>query len=559
MLPKPFRASSLCIFLFSLFGTAAYGQNLQWVKEIGNTGWDQVSDIAIDGNNNIFLFGEFKGTVDFDPGAGVYNLSSIGEEDAFICKLNDEGNLLWVKQYGDSAFVDKNGSLALDHSGNVYVTGSFLGAVDFDPGTGSFNLTSNGPDRDIFIQKLGSNGEFIWAKQISGQPSGAPTPTHSNDIAIDDSGNLYFTGYFDGTVDFNPDPSATFNLTVAAYSDIFICKLDMHGNFIWAKKFSGTQGGVGYSLDLDENNNVYSTGTIGPTATVDFDPGPETFNLTASDSIQAEIYVSKLDSAGNFVWAKLMGVGQGSAIAVDQNGSSYSSGWFPLGSTPVLNKLDSSGNIIWSKQLGGLNGQSIALDNNDHVYTTGSCFGTNDFDPGPGTFNITGGNSDSYMSKFDSSGEFVWAGIITGTSQVWASSIAIDLNDNIYLTGYYDGTADLRSDTTVNLNLSTPITSYNAFVLKLQSNDVVGVSEKDFAKNIRIYPNPTKGSLNIEFRAGHDAQKIVLRTITGRLVFEKLVNKIERMDIRMDVPDGIYILEVSNSIQQKAVFKVIKY
>lgn len=555
-----FRVTTLCIFLFFLFGNRTLGQDFQWAKQIGNTGWDQVSDMALDDNNNVFLFGEFRGTVDFDPGPGVFNLSSVGEKDAFICKLNEVGNLIWVKQFGDSAYIDKEGSLAIDASGNIYITSSFLGVADFDPGTGIFNLTSAGSDRDIFILKLSSNGNFIWAKQISGQPSAFPSPTHSFDIAVDANGNQHLTGYFDSTVDFDPDTSSNFNLTAIAYSDIFICKLDKDGNLIWAKQLGGTQGGVGYSLALDNNSNVYSTGTIGPTATVDFDPGPGVYNLTSSDSMQSEIYISKLDSNGDFVWAKLMGVGTGRAIAVDGSGNSYSSGEFPQGTAPMLNKLNPSGSLIWSKQIGNnVSGESIALDSGGHVYITGSSFGTNDFDPGSGIFSLTGGNSDFYLSKLETSGNFVWAGLFTGSSQVWANSVTLDISDNIYLAGYFDGTADFDPDTIASFPLITPITSYNAFVLQLQSNSTVGFSENDLVKNIRVYPNPTHGKLRIDFETVHDAQKIVLRTITGQVVIEKLVNKSNSIEMQFNEPPGVYILDIYDSLNQKVSFKIVKH
>src|SRR5690606_26092356 len=123
-------------------------------------------------------------------------------------------------------------------------------------------------------------------------------------------------------------------------------------SFVWAKQFGGTQGGVGYAIDVDGSGNVYSTGTIGPTAIVDFDPGADTFYLTAPDPFLPEMYVSKLDASGNFVWANAMGIGEGSAIAVNAGGDVYSSGWYPISVTSVINKTSASGSIIWTKELG---------------------------------------------------------------------------------------------------------------------------------------------------------------------------------------------------------------
>lgn len=132
--------------------TNSFGQNFQWAKQIGGAGWDEGTSIKTDQNNNVYTVGLFIGTVDFDPGIGVFNLTSVGEKDAFICKLDPAGNFIWAKQYGDSASIDEKSALEIDPLGNLYITNSFLGTVDFDPGAGSFYLTSQGMDRDIFIQ-----------------------------------------------------------------------------------------------------------------------------------------------------------------------------------------------------------------------------------------------------------------------------------------------------------------------------------------------------------------------------------------------------------------------
>lgn len=558
MSTKAIHLIRLNILLFIVLSTNSFGQTFQWAKQIGGVGSDKGTSIATDKNNNIYTVGLFVGTVDFDPGPGVFNLTSVEEEDAFICKLDSAGNFIWAKQYGDSAFIGEMSSLGIDSLGNIYTTNSFLGTVDFDPGAGSFNLTSIGSDRNIFIQKLDANGNFIWAKQIGAPYNPAfPTPTHSNAIAVDALGNQYLTGYFDGMVDFDPDTNSTFIMSATpGLSDIFICKLDASGNFVFAKQFAGqTGGGVGYAIFLDGNSNIYSTGTIG--GTVDFDPGPGSFYLTTSVPYQTEIYVSKLDSLGNFIWAKPMGPGEGSTIAVDDNSNVYSSGWVPSGYVAVVNKLDSSGNLIWAKQLGGLNGKSIALDNNGNVYTIGVCFGTNDFDPGPGVFILTGGDSDSFISKLDSSGNFVWAGLLTGTNQVWANYIAIDLNNNVYTTGYFSGTADFDPSASI-FNLTSSAISYDIFIHKLSANTVLGFTENSFEEKIKVYPNPTEGNLVIEFNREHDGLNLVLRNALGQVVNTKFGNTEKRIEIQINEESGIYLLEVSDQNNYRAVLKIIK-
>lgn len=561
MSTKSFHLTLLITLILATLSPKVSGQSLQWAKQIGGAGWDEVTSIKTNQNNQVYVVGFFIETVDFDPGIGVFNLTAVKEKDAFIAKLDDAGNFMWAKQFGDSASIDEENSLEIDAFGNLYITNSFLGTVDFDPGAGSFTLTSQGSDRDIFVQKLDSNGNFIWAKQIGAAfaPS-FPTPAHCNAIAVDASGDIFLTGYFDGTVDFDPDPTSTFEMTAQfGGSDIFVCKLDTDGNFVWAKQFTGTQGfgGVGYSIALDGVGNVYTTGTIG--GKVDFDPGVDTFylNLSVTAPYESEIFISKLDSMGNFVWAKGTGPGEGSAIAVDANQNIYSSGWKPLGYIPVINKHDSAGNLVWAKQLGGLNGLSIAIDNRNNVYTAGFCFGTNDFDPGPGVFTLTGGNSDSFISKLDSMGNFVWAGLLTGTGQVWVTDITIDLNNNLYTTGYFNDTADLDPTSSI-YTLTSPAIGYDIFVNKLEDNEILGVGQNGFEENIKLYPNPTEGNLIVEIDREHNGLNLVLRNILGQVVNTKYINAKDRIEIEINEPSGVYLLEISDLKNQRAVLKIMK-
>src|SRR5258705_498453 len=201
--------------------------NFVWAKTMGGAGDPAGTSIAIDASANVYTTGWFSGTVDFDPGSSVFNITAVaGSSDIFISKLNSSGNFVWAKALGGGG---EGSALALDVSGNIYATGHFYGTTDFDPGTGTFNLTSSGSTYDIFVSKLNNAGNFVWAKQIGGT---------SNDegysVATDVSGNVYIIGGFQGAVDFDPG-AGTFNLTSAGAYDIFISKLDDLGNFIWAK------------------------------------------------------------------------------------------------------------------------------------------------------------------------------------------------------------------------------------------------------------------------------------------------------------------------------------
>ena len=328
---------------------------LVWVKQLGGTDSTDAYSVAVDSSGNVYTTGAFSGTVDFDPGAGTANLVSAGSSDVFVSKLDSTGAFVWAKQFGGTG-SDASNSVAVDSSGNVYTTGSFSGTVDFDPGGGTANLVSTG-SADVFVSKLDSAGAFVWAKQLGGTDS-----DQANSVAVDSSGNVYTTGSFSGTADFDPG-AGTSNLVSAGASNAFVSKLDLTGAFVWAKQFSGTGQDRGYSVAVDSSGNVYTTGYF--SQTTDFDPGAGTSNLVSAGSFDA--FVSKLNSTGAFVWAK-----QFSGTGLDQ-------------------------------------GRSVAVDSLGNVYTTGSFSGTVDFDPGGGTANLVStGNGDVFVSKLSSAGAAIF-------------------------------------------------------------------------------------------------------------------------------------------------------
>jgi len=141
-------------------------QILDWAKSMGGTNLEESVSIAVDDSGNIYTTGYFQGTTDFDPGLGTFNLTSAGVQDIFISKLDASGNFVWAKSIGEIS-TDIGYSIAIDVSGNVYTAGYFYGTADFDPGAGTFNLTSAG-GQDIFISKLDASGNFVWAKSMGG-------------------------------------------------------------------------------------------------------------------------------------------------------------------------------------------------------------------------------------------------------------------------------------------------------------------------------------------------------------------------------------------------------
>ena len=328
-------------------------------------------------------------------------------------------------------------SIALDDSGNIYTTGSFVGTADFDPGAGTFNMTSPGSGfgnypSDIFIAKLDTAGNFVWAKQI-----GSMSDDFGMSITIDNggSGAVYTTGYFSGTADFDPDTSVgnVFDLTGGGN---FISKLDSSGNFVWAKKQGGGPGFMGihtsgYSITTDIFGNVYTTGTF--VGTADFDPDSSgTFNLTSAGGL--DIFISKLDSPGNFVFAKAVGgtgYDYGRSIAVDASGSVHVSGYFrsPSISFDSINLINAAANNTYDLFIARLDATVVTGNNEIENFDNGILLfpnpATNHF-----TIALRSTNKKVEVTITDISGKIIYSTIERETQ-------TIEVNTKDFTAGIY--------------------------------------------------------------------------------------------------------------------------
>jgi len=547
----------------------AQNVGFDWAKSMGGSSTEEGNSIAVDVLGNVYTTGRFWGTVDFDPGPGVFNLTTMGLQDIFISKLDSSGNFIWAKSIR-GYYQEEGRSISVDASGNVYTTGYFCNIADFDPGPGVFNLSPVGSS-DIFISKLDSLGNFVWAKSIGGI-----TWDFGNSIAVDASENVYTTGYFGDTADFDPG-TGIYNLS-AVSRDIFISKLDSLGNFIWAKSMGGSKWDYGNSIAVDASGNVYTTGYFEDTA--DFDPGVNVYNLTSAGS--SDIFISKLDSLGNFVWAKSMdgsSTEEGNSIAVDALGNIYTTGnyigtvdfdpgpgVFNLTSAAgtydiFVSKLDPSGNFIWAKSMGGNDGDagfSVALDISGNVYTTGFfCSGIVDFDPGIGVFNITtAGVGDIFISKLDVSGNFVWAKSMGGIGGDGCYSIALDASGNIYTTGMFVDTVDFDPGAGVFNLISAG--SQDVFIHKMSPTHT-GINEFYFSETIiKVFPNPSNGQITISVNRELMNAIMKLTDIAGQQLMQKtnLSGNAFLVDIS-GIANGIYFLELSSDSAISRI-KVVK-
>jgi hypothetical protein len=388
----------------------------------------------------------------------------------------------WAKNMGGTS-DDYGLSVTTDASGNVYTAGFFQGTADMDPSSATLNLSSSGSD-DIFISKLDASGNLLWAKKF-----GASGSDKGNSIGIDATGNVYVTGWFNGTVDFDPSASATFNLISAGGTDAFLVKLDGTGNFVWAKQFGSTGGDNGRGIAVDASGNSYTTGNF--SGTVDFDPSAATFTIASAGA--ADVFISKLDATGNLVWAKTLGGTTddvGFSVDLDASGNVFINGQFTGtsdmdpgasvanlvsgGATDIfVCKLDGTGNYIWGKDVMSSPSDDWATAikvNSGNVYVTGQFPGTADADPSAATFTMTSnGGYDAFISKIDATGNLLWSKSLGGTSDDLGRAIAVDGTGNIYLIGSFQNTADFDPAVATSYTL-TSNGSNDIFILELDAS-----------------------------------------------------------------------------------------
>jgi gliding motility-associated-like protein len=383
--------------------------NFVWAKKIGTNSVIAFS-IKCDAAGNTYSTGYFDNTADFDPGAGIFNLTSAGSEDAFILKLDATGNFAWSKQIA-GADMGQGYVLSLDAQGNVYTLGWFRGGIDADPGPGVQYFSSSYPD--LYVLKLDNSGNLIWAKQL------VTTFTTIDEslggtMDVDSQGNVYIVGTVIGQVDLDPGPG-----TAWVSSNTFImysAKWTTNGSYIWSGTYAGSAGASPVSICAKNPNMILITGCFFGTANFG---SVSAYPLTASGEFDGFIL-----------------------------------------------KQDINGNTIWAGRLGGPDntlGFSITADSHNNIYTAGHFSDTTDFDPGTGIFNLVAsapfvdGKSDVFVHKL-----VACANSTSSTINITACN-SYTLNSQTYTSsGTYIQTVSNSSgcDSMITLNLTiTPITN----------------------------------------------------------------------------------------------------
>lgn len=531
-------------------------QNIEWVKLFCTTYNVLPYDVEYDLSGNVYSGGRLTGTIDFDPGPGTANYTDIDNKgDGYIVKLDKNGNYKWAIQLEGTDLTQVQ-QIQYDQKSSIYVSGIFGGTVDFNPsGSATYTMTSVF-FYEGFLAKYDTSGNFIWAKQLGGDPN-------ESDNLIVRGNNIYVAGSCAGLRDFDPGP-ATYTISPLAGS--FITKLDTSGNFVWAVEFTGS-GGL-KSIDLDAAGNLYIGADFN--SNVDLDPSPTQYTT----GVGFGYYFVKINSAGQFLWAKSIqkSIGQVESLKIFGNTMKIvgtyqyntdfdpGSGIYNLPYTLFLDvfllNLDTSGNFLWAKQINGVKNVTTSdfkIDNSGNWYISGDINDTTFFNPGFSNFNLTpsGGSlsKSPFLAIYDNNGNFKKAGKLTSNN--WTTIYSIKSSGSeAYLIGSAPDTTNysLFSSTSYTVSCGS---NGSVYIEKLNGilNSVIDINETD--NLIEIFPNPSAGLFNVSINDYNEFQNclasqngIIIYDAFGKLVLKKDLQSMSQIIDLSHYSSGCYFVKI---------------
>ncbi len=533
--------------------------HFSWARATtGSTNQEMGLATTTDVNGNVYVTGKFLHSTMTFGSTILTNADNTGNSyDIFLVKYNALGNLLWAKS-GDGSKNDIVTGVAADASGNVIITGYFDSpTLTF----GSITLTNTFSNtKDIFIVKYDVSGNVLWAKVVGGTMD-----AYSNQIATDLRGNILITGnFFNTTMIFGSD---TLTNTNTSFNKAFVVKYNTNGNVVWAKAAGGL-GNEGLGIATDTSCNVMLTGIFSD-STITFG------SVTVRTTYSGGNFIAKLDSLGNANWIETYFItDRVQSIAVDLNGNSYLTGNFhttqaTIGSYTITNdttngsrdiylvKYDRNGTIVWVKSAGGSSNDypySIATDGNGNILMIGTFSGNKTIFGStvltcPDTYNI-------FIVKYNPMGNIVWGKAIDGAYTNQGYGIATDINNNIYITGYFN----CPTITFGSITLTNPYAYYSKMYLaKIDSTQMtVGINEITSEENgINIYPNPFTSQTTISFSEAQKNTTIKIMDVVGKEIKTVLFSGKSLILEKGEMQSGVYFVQITDEKKNVVNKKVV--
>lgn len=534
----------LFMLLVSFFGIHkgfAQAASWQWAKGAGSTGSDQGMSIVVDASGNVYTLGWYT-SAQLTFGSITLTNPGVGTSDIFLTKHDAAGNAIWAKTFGGTDGEIGNG-IAIDANGDVYITGWYASStITF----GTFTLTNSASGSDVFTVKINSSGNTVWAATGGGSNS-----DRGNSIAVDPSGNVFTTGSFmSATANFG---TVALTNSASGTNDFLMLKYDASGNLLWAKSAGGNGTDAGNGVAVDASGNAYVTG-IFASPSIDFGAS----SITNASSGTQDIFVVKYDASGNAIWSKQHGGSmddQGNAIIVCNNdlyvAGGFNSATIGFGTNTLTNasagtsdvlftKYDLSGNVVWARAAGSVDaevGTTIITDQNgSKVFLGGHFNGASIVFGSDQLSNSSPGYKDLFIASYDATGSWLWSTKVGDVYDEWATDMAINSQGDILVTGVFNSGSLSFGSNTLFKGCGDDV-----FIAKYIA-PVVGLKEEHISKAITIYPNPALEKIVVA-----DKGKITIYNALGKNVLS--VNEEERLSNEIDIsalPNGVYSVEVSS-------------
>jgi hypothetical protein len=384
----------------------------------------------------------------------------------------------WAKSFGSSE-TDYVKSVAADSTGNLFVTGSFSGVVDFDPGAATKLFQSAGR-QDIFLSKFASNGDLLWTLTIGGNQNDQGTS-----LAVDSNGNVFLVASFGGTIFFSAGTQTIPTLTSKGGTDVLIAKFSPQGAFLWAKQIGGPGNDAASAVAADLAGNMTVGGAFNQS--VDFNPGTAEEMITSAGKTDG--FVTKLTAQGDYLWTMTYGSSDDdevTGVCFDSTYNMLVAGNFRVsmkldslggtsevssagGSDIFLIKLQEDGTFIWGKTVGGPGNDIVATmkcNEFGNAFLGGYFQQQVDFDPGSGTVNRSAsGDNDAFVTAINATGNYQWVYTITGSGQETVTNLALGAAPTLYITGTFSGATSFNpADTATKVSPVGAVDGFLAYI-----------------------------------------------------------------------------------------------
>lgn len=503
-----------------------------WAVNAGGNDYNSGNGIACDEDGNTFVAGDFQGTITF----GTISLTSAGSFDGFLVKYATNGQIEWAIQFGGPS-MDYGYSVAVDQSGNAYLSGYFQGQITING-----ELITSSAFRDMMVAKVTPDGTIAWFRHAGGEFA------EGFKIAVNDAGYAAVTGYYYGTLVFADSP-----LTISSNgdADLFIALYDTQGQLMWVNGGGGLYEDRGQGVSVDNEGNVICSG---------FFVGPATFgsNTLNSPDYVSHICLLKFDLSGNWTYAHSFGSSEGGESpfgghTIDAEGNIVMGGIFyansfTIGSDVLVNqspgyfdiffaKFDGNGGPLWARQAGGDGIMEYVRGVDVDAY--GNCYFAGNFETtavfGDTTLTVTG-NTDAFVAAYRPDGSFIWAIQAGGPSTDMSIDVATDAFGNIYTTGYFYE------------NISFGAIAFNAIsqqdMFAARINQDINTASHELAagsETIQLFPNPADETINLNTK--EHIRELKIFNASGKIVLERHHLETKQLAIGLNqLVNGTYVM-----------------